>query len=214
MDRFYNIQAAGGDPITYWLHQPTHYFEPPIAVVRRHWQGIVESSARARRTCGCTSAATRDRSAPSPPPRSATTPASRYNVEDVRIRVFEDREHAIVTYRGRGVEIEIPTTVTASWHDAMGDAPVVGLDLAAFEHLALEPPHEPPVDPDQPVPLELIEALCEVARSAPNHKRTWPWRFALFTGDGPRRARRRLRHRAAGPRRRGGSAWPRPGSST
>ena len=30
-------------------------------------------------------------------------------------RVFEDREHAIVTYRGRGVELEIPTAVTASW---------------------------------------------------------------------------------------------------
>ena len=42
-------------------------------------------------------------------------PGEPYNVEDVRIRVFEDREHAIVTYRGRGVELEIPTAVTASW---------------------------------------------------------------------------------------------------
>lgn len=66
----------------------------------------------------------------------------------------------------------------------MGDAPVVGLDLAAFEHLAWSRRTNLQVDPDQPVALELIEALCEVARSAPNHKRTWPWRFALFTGDG------------------------------
>jgi len=66
----------------------------------------------------------------------------------------------------------------------MGDAPAVGLDLAAFEHLAWSRRTNLQVDPDAPVPLELIEALCDVARSAPNHKRTWPWRFALFTGDG------------------------------
>jgi nitroreductase len=67
---------------------------------------------------------------------------------------------------------------------AMGDAPAVGLDLGAFEHLAWSRRTNRQVDPEQPVPLELIEALCDVARSAPNHKRTWPWRFALFTGDG------------------------------
>ncbi len=35
-------------------------------------------------------------------------PGEPYNVEDVRIRVFEDLEHAIVTYRGRGVEVADP----------------------------------------------------------------------------------------------------------
>ena len=40
------------------------------------------------------------------------------------------------------------------------------------------------VDPDRPVPVDVVEALCELATWAPNHKRTWPWRFALFTGDG------------------------------
>ena len=34
------------------------------------------------------------------------------------------------------------------------------------------------------MPVELIEALCDLARAAPNHKRTWPWHFTLFTGDG------------------------------
>jgi len=67
---------------------------------------------------------------------------------------------------------------------AAGDAPGLGPDLAAFEHLAWSRRTNLQVDPDRPVPLELIEALCEVAQSAPNHKRTWPWRFALFTGDG------------------------------
>lgn len=44
------------------------------------------------------------------------------------------------------------------------------------------------VDQNRDVPVDVIEQLCELASWAPNHKKTWPWRFALFTGD----ARRRL----------------------
>ena len=40
------------------------------------------------------------------------------------------------------------------------------------------------VDTEHEVPVALIEQLCELALWAPNHKRTWPSRFALFTGDG------------------------------
>ena len=40
------------------------------------------------------------------------------------------------------------------------------------------------VDPDRAVPRDLVAALCELAMWAPNHKRTWPWRFALVEGDG------------------------------
>jgi nitroreductase len=40
------------------------------------------------------------------------------------------------------------------------------------------------IDPDQPVALSLVERLCELAMWAPNHMRTNPWRFAVFTGDG------------------------------
>jgi broad specificity phosphatase PhoE len=116
MDRFYKIETAGGDPITSWLHQPMHYFEPPINVVRRHWAGIVDQLRDAPPNlrlyvCG--------HSGPLRALASAAVghdPGEPYNVEDVRIRVFPDLEHAIVTYRGRGVEIEIPTTVTPSWH--------------------------------------------------------------------------------------------------
>jgi broad specificity phosphatase PhoE len=116
MDRFYKIETAGGDPITQWLHQPMHYFEPPINVVRRHWAGIVDQLRDAPPNlrlyvCG--------HSGPLRALASAAVghdPGEPYNVEDVRIRVFPDLEHAIVTYRGRGVEIEIPTTVTPSWH--------------------------------------------------------------------------------------------------
>lgn len=40
------------------------------------------------------------------------------------------------------------------------------------------------VDRHDPVPVALVEQLCELATWAPNHKKTWPWRFATFTGDG------------------------------
>lgn len=40
------------------------------------------------------------------------------------------------------------------------------------------------VDPDAPVPDEVVDRLIELATWAPNHKRTWPWRFTVFTGAG------------------------------
>ncbi|MGA9275879.1 nitroreductase family protein [Ilumatobacter sp.] len=43
------------------------------------------------------------------------------------------------------------------------------------------------VDHAADVQVALVEQLCELASWAPNHKRTWPWRFAVFTGDGRRR---------------------------
>ena len=38
------------------------------------------------------------------------------------------------------------------------------------------------VDPDDPVPDELLSLLIDLATWAPNHKRTWPWRFTVLTG--------------------------------
>jgi nitroreductase len=40
------------------------------------------------------------------------------------------------------------------------------------------------VDKERAVPYELVAELCELATWAPNHKRTWPWRFAIFTDEG------------------------------
>lgn len=39
------------------------------------------------------------------------------------------------------------------------------------------------VDMDRSVPDSEIADLCDAAQWAPNHKRTWPWRFAAFSGD-------------------------------
>lgn len=43
------------------------------------------------------------------------------------------------------------------------------------------------MDPDRPVPPPVLDQLLEAVTWAPCHKRTWPWRFAAFTGDGRRR---------------------------
>lgn len=40
------------------------------------------------------------------------------------------------------------------------------------------------VDQERPVPVEVVAELCGLATWAPNHKKTWPWGFALFTGEG------------------------------
>jgi nitroreductase len=40
------------------------------------------------------------------------------------------------------------------------------------------------MDPERSVDDAVIEHVCELATWAPNHKRTWPWRFAVFTGTG------------------------------
>ena len=40
------------------------------------------------------------------------------------------------------------------------------------------------VDRERPVGAGIVDELCELATWAPNHKRTWPWRFALIDGAG------------------------------
>lgn len=39
------------------------------------------------------------------------------------------------------------------------------------------------VDLERSVPDSEVVELCTMAQWAPNHKRTWPWRFAAFSGD-------------------------------
>ena len=40
------------------------------------------------------------------------------------------------------------------------------------------------VDRGRDVPIDLLERLCELGTWAPNHKKTWPWKFAIVTGEG------------------------------
>jgi nitroreductase len=65
----------------------------------------------------------------------------------------------------------------------MGDVP----DLGDVERLVRARRTSLRVDPDGDVPDELIDRLLRLAVWAPNHKRTFPWRFAVVRGDGRRR---------------------------
>jgi nitroreductase len=40
------------------------------------------------------------------------------------------------------------------------------------------------VDRERAVPRAVVLQLCELAQWAPNHKRTWPWQFAVADGEG------------------------------
>jgi broad specificity phosphatase PhoE len=122
IDRFWKIQAAGGDPITHWINHPTQYVEPASLVVRRWWKGIVKYVAEGpvnQRMYVCShSGPIRAMAATS----VGHDPGEPNNVEDVRIRVLKDLKRAIVTYRGRGVEIEIPTNQSPSWFRGYDEA--------------------------------------------------------------------------------------------
>lgn len=39
------------------------------------------------------------------------------------------------------------------------------------------------VDQERPIDPALVDELCTLATWAPNHKQTWPWRFAALTGS-------------------------------
>jgi nitroreductase len=66
----------------------------------------------------------------------------------------------------------------------MTDTGRAAIDLAQFELLATGRRTSLRMDSERQVPRELIERLCRLVTWAPNHKKTWPWRFALFTGEG------------------------------
>lgn len=53
-----------------------------------------------------------------------------------------------------------------------------------FEHVVRGRRSNLHVDAEKPVDPEIVRRLCELAQWAPNHKRTWPCRFAAFVGEG------------------------------
>lgn len=54
------------------------------------------------------------------------------------------------------------------------------------------------VDAEAPIPPAVIDRLIDAATWAPNHKRTWPWRFTVLTGDGRARLGTSMAELAAG----------------
>ena len=57
-------------------------------------------------------------------------------------------------------------------------------EVGEFAELARSRRTSMVVDRDRAVRRATVEQLCELAQWAPNHKRTWPWRFAVAEGDG------------------------------
>lgn len=75
----------------------------------------------------------------------------------------------------------------------MSSDPITGAadhlaELATFSDLVTRRRTSLLMDRQRPVPQDLVARLCRLSTWAPNHKKTWPWRFAVLTGD----ARRRL----------------------
>ena len=56
--------------------------------------------------------------------------------------------------------------------------------LSSFEQVATQRRSSLLVDRERVVPDELLDRLIAVAATAPNHKRTFPWRFRVITGEG------------------------------
>ena len=59
-----------------------------------------------------------------------------------------------------------------------------GKEMAGFAELARSRRTSIVVDKQRAVSRATIEQLCELAQWAPNHKRTWPWRFATAEHHG------------------------------
>jgi broad specificity phosphatase PhoE len=107
VDRFWNTQQGGGDPIQHWLTIPMMHFEPPAMCVRRFWSGIQQLAAEhpGARLAICTH---------SGPIRAFAIaalgydPGEPYNTEHVRVKLSEGLHQGLVSYRNRVQEILVP----------------------------------------------------------------------------------------------------------
>lgn len=63
-------------------------------------------------------------------------------------------------------------------------APASSVDhLSSLEQVAGRRRSSLRVDPERPVPDDLLDRLLVIAATAPNHKRTFPWRFRIIVGE-------------------------------
>jgi broad specificity phosphatase PhoE len=108
IDRFYRVQLGGADPIQMWLTIPLMYFEPPALCVRRFWRGfhrLIADYPDDRRILAATH---------SGPMRAFATWAHGYdpgeplNTEEIRVKVREGAQTALVSYRNRVTEVIVP----------------------------------------------------------------------------------------------------------
>jgi broad specificity phosphatase PhoE len=107
IDRFYRTQLGGADPIQTWLTIPLMYFESPQACVRRFWRGfnrLITESPGTRIIAATHSG----------PIRAFATWAHGYdpgepvNTEEVVVRILQGGRTALVNYRNRVTEVNVP----------------------------------------------------------------------------------------------------------
>jgi broad specificity phosphatase PhoE len=118
VDRFWNVQQGGGDPIEHWLTMPMLHFEPPVSCIRRFWAGIQRIS---RETTGQSVIVATH----SGPIRAFAAwamgydPGEPFNAEFVRVRLIEGGVTALVLYRNRVQEVRVPSpTDLPNWWQA------------------------------------------------------------------------------------------------
>ena len=107
IDRFWRTQQSGGDPIKHWLTVPMMHFEPPAMAVRRFWAGL-------RRLAADYPGARLVISTHSGPIRAFAIwalgydPGEPYNTEHVRVKLLQGGTEALVSYRNRVQEVQVP----------------------------------------------------------------------------------------------------------
>jgi pimeloyl-ACP methyl ester carboxylesterase/nitroreductase len=98
-----------------------------------------------------------------------------------------DTDVALIDTAGHGAHASHPDEFADFARQVVAsasDRPARSSSLADFEALARRRRTSLVMDAVAAVPDELVDRLAELATWGPNHKRTWPWRFAAFTGAG------------------------------
>ena len=109
VDRFWNVQQGGADPIHHWMTIPMLHFEPPASCVRRFWSGfqrLVGEAPGARILCATHSGPIRAFAAWT----HGYDPGEPYNTEEVLVKLKEGGGEALVAYRNRVQEVQVPPT--------------------------------------------------------------------------------------------------------
>ena len=109
VDRFWNVQQGGADPIHHWMTIPMLHFEPPASCVRRFWAGfqrLVGEAPGARILCATHSGPIRAFAAWA----VGYDPGEPYNTEEVLVKLKEGGGEALVAYRNRVQEVQVPPT--------------------------------------------------------------------------------------------------------
>lgn len=126
VDRFWQTQLGGGDPIQHWLTVPMFHFEPPAMCVRRFWIGIrrlAEEFPGSRILIATHSGPIRAFAIAA----LGYDPGEPYNTEHVRVKLEEGGRSAFVTYRNRVQEVHVPDIETLPTWEPGADWDPVGM---------------------------------------------------------------------------------------